>query len=129
HGRDGRLRLSDADRLDDDDVIAGRLTQQHGLAGLSRHAAELASRGGGADERLLLAGEALHARLVAEQAAARARARGIDREHRHALVVVVDEQEPESLDERALADAGSAADAEAMGAARVRQDALQQLLR
>ena len=44
HVGDGDLRLADADRLDDDDVEAGRLAQRHRLARLARDAAERARR-------------------------------------------------------------------------------------
>ena len=44
------FRLTDADRLDQHHVEAGGFADQHGLAGLGRHAAEASRRGGGADE-------------------------------------------------------------------------------
>ena len=49
HVGDSGLRLADADRLDDDDVVAGRLAYQHRLARLGGDAAERAggrARGG-----------------------------------------------------------------------------------
>ena len=51
HVRDDVLRLPDADRLDQHDVVAGRLHDQHRLAGGLGDAAERAGRRRGPDER------------------------------------------------------------------------------
>ena len=72
--------------------------------------------------------EPRHACLVAEDAAARARARRIDGEHGDALAEP-DQVEPEGFDERALADARHAADADAHGVPGVRQQLFEQALR
>jgi hypothetical protein len=77
--------LADADRLDDDDVVAGGLAQQQRLARVLGDAAEAARRGRRPDEGLLALREQLHARLVAEDRAAVTLGRGIDRQHRDAV--------------------------------------------
>ena len=83
HAGDRDLALADADRLDDHDVEAGRLAHQHRLARARGHAAERAAGGRRADERVARRRDSsLHARLVAEDRAAGARARRIDRQHR-----------------------------------------------
>ena len=51
HAGHGRLRLADADGLDEDHVEPGRLAHQHRLARLLRHAAERAAGRRGPDER------------------------------------------------------------------------------
>ena len=66
HRAHGCLGLPDADRLDDDDVVACRLAEQHGLTALARDAAKGAARRRGTDECLGAARECPHARLVAE---------------------------------------------------------------
>src|SRR5262249_11519454 len=66
-------------------------------------------------------------RLVAEDAAARARTRRIDGENGDAQPLP-DQEEPESLDERALAGAGHAGDPHPRRLPRVRQEELQQPL-
>ena len=104
HRVDRDLGLPDPDRLDEHHVVAGRLAHEHRLARALRDAAERAARGRRPDEGALVLGEPLHARLVAEDAAARHRAAGIDREHRHA-VALREQVQPERLDEGALADA------------------------
>ena len=66
HRAHGCLGLPDADRLDDDDVVACRLAEQHGLTALARDAAEGTARRRRADECLRAARECPHARLVTE---------------------------------------------------------------
>ena len=44
HRAHGGLGLPDTDRLDDDDIVARRLTEQHRLAALARNAAECPAR-------------------------------------------------------------------------------------
>ncbi len=127
HRADGDLVLARADRLDNDHIEPGRLADEHRLAGLAGHAAEHAARGRGANEGVGFAAEALHARFVAEDAAAREAAGGVDGQHRH-LVTALDEAHAEGLDEGALARAGHAGDAEADGAAGMGQQAAQYVL-
>ena len=80
---DRRLRLPDADGLDQDHVEACGLAEQHRLAGLGRDAAQRAGGGGRADEGVRVDREPRHAGLVAENRAAGAGRSGIDRQHRH----------------------------------------------
>src|SRR3546814_8744451 len=62
HARDRGLRLSDADRLDDDDVEAGRLADEHRLPRAARDAAERGPGRGGADTGLVVPGQLLQDR-------------------------------------------------------------------
>ena len=82
HVGDRDLGLADADGLDDHDVEAGRLAQQHRLAGAPGHAAELVPPGEGRMNASGWRDELGHAGLVAEDRAAGARARRVDGEHR-----------------------------------------------
>ena len=70
HAGDRRLRLSDADGLDEHDVEPGGLDDEDRLARRSGHPAEPAGRRRRSDERGVGAGESGHPRLVAEDAAA-----------------------------------------------------------
>ena len=108
------LRLADADGLDDHDVEARRLADEHRLARAMGNTAERATRRCRTDVRAGLARQTLHARLVAEDASAGYGARRIDREHRDRLPRR-DERQAERLDERALADARRTGDADADG--------------
>src|SRR5439155_761211 len=81
-----------------------------------------------ADEGLGRRREARHARLVAQDAAARERARGVDGEHGD-LLPEADQVEPEGLDEGALPYPRHAAHADAGGAARAGEQELQEPLR
>ena len=101
HARDRDLRLADTDRLDQHDVEARGLAQQQRLARAPRDATERSARRRRADERLGAPRQLLHAGLVAEDRAAAAGARRIDREHRDAMSGV-DEVQAERLDERRL---------------------------
>ena len=76
------FRLADADGLDQHDVVARGLAQQHGLARLRRNAAERARRRRGTDESLFIIGKLRHARLVGQDRPAGAARRRIDRQHR-----------------------------------------------
>jgi hypothetical protein len=76
HAGDRGFALADADRLDDDDVEAGRLAHQHRLARLFRDAAQRAGRRRRADEGVGAGRQLLHARLVAEDGAAGATTTG-----------------------------------------------------
>ena len=111
HAGDRGLALADADRLDDDDVVAGRLDDAHRLARRRRDAAERAAARARPHERRRVDREPLHARLVAEDRSARDARGRVDREHRDAQTFA-DEVQAERLDERRLADAGHARDAE-----------------
>ena len=106
---DRGLGLADADRLDEHDVVAGRLEHHDRLARRSRDAAEPPGARRGADERVVAHGEPRHPRLVAEDAAAGALRGRVDREHGDA-VPVADQVHPHRVDERRLAGAGHARD-------------------
>ena len=127
HARRGRLALADADRLDDDDVVAGRLANQHRLARLLGHPAQRAAGGTGPDVGLLVHGQLLHPSLVAEDRAAGDAAGRIDGQHRDA-VALLDQVQAEHFDERALADAGHAADGDPERGAGVRQQCREHLV-
>jgi hypothetical protein len=113
------LGLADADGLDRHHVEAGGLTQQHRLARAPGAAAERAGRRRRADESRVGTRELAHARLVTEDRAARPGARRVDGEHSDAMAVL-DEVQAEGLDERRLARARRAGDADPDGVARVR---------
>ena len=124
HARDLVLRLPHTDRLDEDHVKSGRFAQQHGFARLVCHTAKRALRGRGPDEGSRVTRQRLHARLVAEDAAAGNRRAGVNGQHRNALAAV-DEMHAEGFDECGLADPGNTADAHARAVAGMRQNALQ----
>jgi len=102
-----------------------RLGQQHGLARAPRHAAQGGAGRRRADERGVLARQLFHARLVAQDRAAAALGRGIDRQHGE-RAAALDQGEAEALDEGRLSDPGNASDAEPHRPAGVRQQAGQQ---
>src|SRR5262249_53279361 len=112
HACDGDLRLADADGLDHHHVEAGRLAQEHRLAGSAGDAAEGAGGGRWPHERGGRARELAHPRLVAEDRPAGARARRVEGEDGDAMALL-DEPEAECLDERRLPRAGRARDADA----------------
>ena len=128
HLGDGGLGLADADGLDQDDVVAGRLDHHHRLAGGLGDAAERAGGRRRADERGRVDGQPGHPGLVAEDAAAGAGRRRVDGEHRDP-VAGRGQLGAERVDERRLADAGHAGDADPPGLAGVRGERDEQLLR
>ena len=129
HVGHGRLGLPDADRLDEHHVVAGRLEHDDGLARGAGDAAEAPAARRRADERVLVDRPAASSgscrrgccrRCGSTTGRRRARRRGGRSSMRsHA----------ERFDERRLAGAGHAGDADAVGAAGRRQEAPQQLLR
>ena len=124
----GRLGLSDAHRLDEDDVEAGGFAQHDRLARLARHAAERPGRGRGADEDVGVVTDALHAGLVAEDRASAALRRGVDGQHRE-LVAQRGDHVAHGLDEGRFAGSRDARDADAHRMPGVGQAALDDLLR
>jgi hypothetical protein len=70
------------------------------------HAAQAARRRARPDEGLGALGEQLHARLVAQDGAAGDAGRRVDGQHRH-LVALLDEIQPQRLDEGGLAHPGT----------------------
>ena len=127
HVGDGDLRLADPDGLDQHHVEARRFAGDHRVPRAPGDAAQGSARRRGADEAPLIPREAGHAGLVAEDRAARARTRRIDREHRDA-VAAFDQAPAERLDERRFAHAGRAGDADANGLPRMREQGIEQAL-
>ena len=101
HAVNQRLRLAHAHGFDEHGMKARSLAEDHGFAGATGNAAERAARGRRAYERHFAVGEPLHAGFVAEDAAARAFAAGIDGEHRDA-VPLADQVISQRLDELLL---------------------------
>ncbi len=128
HAGDRDLGLADADGLDQHDVEAGSLEDRHRLAGRAGDTAERAGARRGPDERIGVDRQPGHAGLVAEHRATRTYARRIDREHADA-VALLDEVHAERLDERRLADAGHAGDADAHRSPSIRVQQPEQLAR
>ena len=77
--------LTDADGLDEHDVVAGCFAELHDLASAARHSTQRRASGGGADERGFMVGEAVHAGLVAEDTAAGPLAGWVDGEDRDSV--------------------------------------------
>ena len=129
HRRDLRLRLADADRLDDNAIVVRRFAQQHRLPRAPRHTALRFAGRRRADERARVGRQFFHARFVAENRAAAApslaRRTRVDRQHRHALALR-QRLAAERFDEGGFADARRAADADAQRAAGVRHGAAQE---
>ena len=96
---------------------------------LPRHAAQMPARRRWADECALLDRQPLHAGFVAENAAARNRARGIDAQHRDVFAAVANQVHAERIDESALADAGHARDPHTPRLARMGQHFVEQASR
>ena len=119
---DGRVALPDAGRLDDHQVVAGRLAAAITSVRPLGHLGDRAAGGHRAEEHLLAVptghardpAEGVHPDPVAEQRAAAAPAGRVDREHGDAQLVLLVEAEPadELVGERGLAGAAGAGDAE-----------------
>ncbi len=107
HLGDRRLRLADADRLDDDDIEPRRLADQHTFAGSARHAAKAAPRRRWPDEGRRMARKFFHAGLIAQDRAAAHPGGGIDRQHRNP-VPLPHEVQAERFDEARFTDSGRA---------------------
>jgi len=127
HLRHQGLRLAHADRLDQQDVVAGGGHDHQRLPGRAGDAAERARRRRRAHERGRVGRKPGHPGLVAEDAAAAAGRRRVDRQHRDP-VALVDELAAEGVDEGGLADAGDAGDADPPGRPGVRQQPGQHVL-
>ncbi|OIQ64801.1 hypothetical protein GALL_536470 [mine drainage metagenome] len=119
---DLHLRLAGADGLDDHRVETGGIEQVDDLAGAARQSAQVSARRNGADEHRVAVVVVGHAHPVAEQGAAADRAGGIDRQHRDAPAAP-QQLHQQRVDQRRLARARRAGDADDMGAAAVRQQA------
>ena len=115
------LGLADADRLEEDVVLARRVHQQRRLErGLGQPAERAAGRHR-ADEDARVEEVLGQPDAVAEQRAAAERRGGVDREHRD-LAVVAPAQLDQRADQRRLPGAGRAREADDGGRARVRVD-------
>ena len=119
HARDRGLRLSHADRLDDDHIEPGRFADGQRFARSRGDAAERRAGGRGADECVRRPRQLLHPCLVGEDRAAGHAARRVHRKHRDAMAAR-DQMQAERFDEGRLAHAGRAADADADRSHRVR---------
>ena len=106
----------DADGLDDDDVLAGGVEHQRDIAGRAREPAEMPARGHAADEDAVVADVRLHAHAIAEDRAAGERAGRIDGEDADRLAAGANSVD-QPIDERALAGARRAGDADQVRAA------------
>ena len=104
------LALSDAHRLDDDEVEGGGEHEHAGACAL-REAAEPIARGERAQEHAGVAGARAHAHAIAEERAAAPRARGIDGEDADRLAPRA-RAAHERVEQRGLAGAGRAGEAE-----------------
>ena len=125
HAGDGRLGLADADRLDEHDIVARCLADQHRLTRAFSDAAQGPRRRRRTDVRARVGREPIHARLVAEDRAAGESRRRVDREHRDA-VAALHEEHAERLDEGRLTDARHTGDADAQRAPGGRQQRIEQ---
>ena len=111
--RDRGVALADARRLDDHQVVAGRLARRDHVGQLRGQLAGGAAGGERAEERAP-GGEAVHPDAVAEQGAPAAPAGRVDRDDGDPQLVLLVEPEPpdELVGQRALARAAGAGDAE-----------------
>src|SRR5581483_8328183 len=112
HVVDLGLGLADPDGLDEHGVEPSRFAHQPRLTRAPRDTAQRTASRARAHVRAGVLRQRAHARLVAQDRAAAARARRVDREYRD-TVALFEQAEPEGLDECRLADTGGAADADA----------------
>ena len=98
------LALAGADRLDEEQVLAGRVQHEHRLERRLGHAAEVPARAHRADEDLGVEKVLGEPDPVAEQRAVRERAGGIDRDDADRAVLAADVAD-QRADQRRLADA------------------------
>ena len=103
------------------------MTEGDDFACLACHATQTTRRGAGTDKGVGVDRKLLHARLVAEDGAARAFAAGVDGQDGN-LVIMSGKHLPQRLDGGALAGTGDAGDAQAHTLAAVRQATLDDLL-
>ena len=115
------LALAGADRLEEDDVLPGCVDQQERLERRFGQAAEVPARAHRADVDLRVEEVVGEADAVAEQRAARERARRVDGDDADAPAEAA-RMADERADERRLADARRPGDADRRGATRARVD-------
>ena len=119
--------MADADGFNDHHVVAGRFADQHGFTGFLGHAAQGAAGRAGADIGLFTHRQLIHARLVAQNGAARNGGRRVNRQHSDAMPLG-NEVKPQHFNKSGLAHARHAADAQAQRLAGVRQQRRQQFI-
>ena len=127
HRGDRGLRLTDADRLNDDNIKAGCLADQHGFPGLAGNAAEAAAGRGGTDEGHVIDRQLFHPGLVAENRTAAAGGTWIDGQYSY-LMAKGGQHGAEALYEGALAGTRYTGNAQAHSLARVRQQLIDHML-
>src|SRR5699024_10359508 len=110
-----------------DDVVAGGLHHHHRLAGGTGDTTERTRRGGRADERCRVHRQSCHARLVAENAAARATRGRVEGQYRHP-VSCLGEFGAQLVDEGRLTDAGHPGDTDPVRTTGPRQQLHEQFL-
>ncbi len=128
HPAHQRLGLAHAHGFYENDFVARCLAEQHRLAGAVRHAAQRIARRRRPDVGQRMVDERLHTRFVAQNAAARPLATGIDRQNGQRFAQQ-NEVPPESLDEGTFTHTRYARDADTERAARAWQHAIQHPLR
>src|SRR5438874_1358230 len=113
------LALPRADRLEEDDVLAGRVEHEQRLQRRLGEPAEVPSRPHRADEDLGVEEVVAEPDPVAEQRAVRERARGVDRDDAHRDIALPDVPD-QRRDEARLPDAGRTGDPDRIRGARLR---------
>ncbi len=110
---DGRVALTDAGRLDDDQIGTGRLARLDGLLQAVRDLTARTARGQRTEEHAV-AVEAVHPNAVTEQGATTTAPRRVDGQHGDAQLVLLVEPEPahQLVGQRRLARAAGTGDAE-----------------
>jgi hypothetical protein len=120
--------LSDTHGFKQHHIEVRRLQHVEHIARRTRQPAEMTASRDRTDEHPLIGEMLLHPNPVAEDRAARVRARGIDRKHRDALALLAIEPN-QPIDQGALARAGRARHADHIGVAIMNEDPLEQLER
>ncbi len=103
--------LPHADGLDRDDVFSGGVEHERRVGRRARQTAEMPARRHAADEHAGVLRVRLHAHAIAKHRAAAERAGGIDGEHADCAAGLAPPRD-EAIDQRALAGAGRAGDAD-----------------
>ncbi len=126
HGGHGNFRLTDADGFDQNGVKSRSLTDQHGFTRFARDAAECFAGRGGPDKRPLVDGQFFHARFVRQDAAARFRRTGINRQYGD-KVAFLRQQGSEAFDKRTFTRARQTCNAQSKRPARMGHQPVQDL--
>jgi len=123
----GGFRLADANCLNEDIAVSGRLAEKDRFAGAGGYATELSGRGRRPNEGAFVRSEPSHSGLVSKDAAARDGAGGIDAEDGYTFAEAARYMDAKGIDERTLAHSGSAADTEPAGLSDMGNESIQQL--